>query len=212
LKLFWTPASPFVRKVMVTAIELGVRDRLEIVPTTWPHDWATKTVAFDPQFIGSNPVGRIPTLVTDEGLALPESHLICEYLGQLVREPVLVPSQGPRRWRVLRLQAIVDGLLDGTIARRAETLRKGADRSDDFIDKQRARAARCFDAIEASMEDLNGTLHLGQICVGVACGYIDFRFPDDDWRRGRPKLSTWFAEFEKRPSMMATRHGETPQR
>jgi glutathione S-transferase len=212
LKLFWTPASPFVRKVMVTAIELGIRDRLEIIPTAWPHDWATKTIAFDPQFVGSNPVGRIPTLVTGEGLALPESHLICEYLNQTVRDPVLVPLQGLGRWRVLRLQAIVDGLLDGTIARRAETLRKGADRSDDFIEKQRARAARCFDAIEASMEDVNGTLHLGQICVAVACGYFDFRFPDDDWRRGRPLLAAWYTEFEKRPSMIATRHSETPQR
>ena len=212
MKLFWTPASPFVRKVMVTAIELGLQDRIEIVPTYWPHDWATKTIPFDSEFISSNPVGRIPTLVTEDGRALPESHLICEYLGHLTPATPLVPIQGARRWAVLRLQAIVDGLLDGTIARRAESLRIGVEQSADFIDKQRTRAARCFDSLETAIDDVAGLIHLGQICVGVACGYFDFRFPTDAWRIGRPALAAWYAEFSQRSSMVQTSHTETPQR
>jgi glutathione S-transferase len=196
---------------MVTAIELGLRTQIEVVPTVWPHDWATKTVPFDPAFICSNPVGRIPTLVADDGLSLPESHLICEYLGHLAPARKLVPDRGPRRWAVLRIQAIVDGLLDGTIARRAEMLRKPPELSHDFIEKQRARAGRCFDLFEASIDELEDPLHLGQICVGVACGYMDFRFPEDDWRANRPALAAWFDQFAKRPSMVQTQHGETPQ-
>ena len=72
MKLFWTPASPFVRKVMVAAIELGLDGRIEIYPTYWPHEWGSRTIAFDPEFISANPVGRIPALITEEGVALVE--------------------------------------------------------------------------------------------------------------------------------------------
>ena len=97
MKLFWTPASPFVRKVMVTAIELGLAGRIAIHPTFWPHQWGDRTIAFAPAFIAANPVGRIPTLVTDDGVAIPESNFICDHLQSLVDRPVLLPPAGPRR-------------------------------------------------------------------------------------------------------------------
>ena len=72
MQLFWTSASPFVRKAMVSIHELKLEKRIEIVPTTWPHEWATRTVEFDKEFIAANPVGRIPALVTDDGIAICE--------------------------------------------------------------------------------------------------------------------------------------------
>src|ERR1017187_4136315 len=97
MKLFWTPASPFVRKVMVTAIELGLRDRIEIHPTYWPHEWGSRTIEFDAEFIGANPVGRIPALVTDGGIAIVESNWICQHLDSLTGTPRLLPAFEPTR-------------------------------------------------------------------------------------------------------------------
>jgi glutathione S-transferase len=210
MKLFWTPASPFVRKVMVTAIELGVRDRIDIHPTYWPHEWGTKTVDFDPAFVAANPIGRIPALVTDDGTALVESNLICDYLQSLAGRSLL--PTGPARWPALRLLGVADGALEAMIARRAESLRRGADRSDDFLGKQRDRIVRCLDSIEREFTGLDGELTLGQISTGIACGYMDFRYPEDGWRTGRPRLSAWYDAFARRPSMQQTVPSETPQR
>lgn len=211
MKLFWTPASPFVRKVMVAAIELGLRDRIEIHPTYWPHEWADRTIAFEPEFIAANPVGRIPTLVTDDAVALIESNWICEHLQSLVEQPVLLPRCGGARWQCLRLLGIADGALEAMIARRAELLREDASRSMQFVGKQRDRIARCLDALEKEIGALEGELTLAQISAGVACSYMDFRYPADDWRKVRPALARWYEPFAARPSMQQTMPAETPQ-
>jgi glutathione S-transferase len=212
MKLYWTPASPFVRKVMVAAIELGLRDRIEIVPTVWPHSWATHTVDFDSGFVAANPIGRIPALVTDEGVALPESNWICFHLDSLLDRPRLLPESGVERLEAMRLVAVGDGAIEAMILRRAETLRHPPERSDDFIGKQRDRIARCFDEIEHRIDHLNGPVDLAQICAGVGCSYMDFRYPEDGWRDNHPRLAEWFAVFAARPSMTATEPAETPQK
>ena len=211
MKLYWTPASPFVRKVMAVAIELGLDQRIEIRPTYWPHTWGFQTIEFEPDFVAANPVGRIPTLVTDDGVAIVESNLICDYLQSLNEAKPLLPKSGTARWQALRILGIADGALEAMIARRAELLRDGTDQSDDFIAKQRDRASRCLDTLEREIALLDGPLSLPQITTGIACGYMDFRYPGDDWRTARPHLASWFAGFAKRPSMVQTAPEETPQ-
>jgi len=211
MKLYWTPASPFVRKVMVMTHELGLVDRIEIVKTIWPHEWATHTIAFDPpDFVVANPIGRIPTLVTDSGIALPESNLICRHLNAKAGAR-LIPGDSDQDLPLLRLWALGDGALEAMIARRAETLRKPPERSDNFIEKQKDRIFRCFDGFDLSLLE-SSNLTIAHITVAVACGYMDFRYPSDNWRDGRARLAAWYELFSNRPSMRENTHGETPQR
>lgn len=212
MKLFWTPASPFVRKVIVAAIELGLRDQIEIYPTYWPHEWGSRTIEFDREFVAANPVGRIPSLVTKDGIAISESNWICDYLESLSTTTKLIPPSGPARWRCIRLLSIADGALEAMIARRAEMLRTVSERSMNFVGKQRDRISRCLDNIEREVDTLEGELTLAQITVGIACGYMDFRYPEDNWSAGRPRLSAWTLTFARRPSMTQTVPVETPQR
>ena len=211
MKLYWTPASPFVRKVMVTAHELGLSDRIEIVKTIWPHQWATHTIAFDPpDFVVANPIGRIPTLLTDSGIALPESNLICRHLNAKAGGG-LIPRDADPDLPLLRLWALGDGALEAMIARRAETLRTLPERSDDFIGKQKDRIFRCFDTFDLSLLESSSNLTIAHITVAVACGYMDFRYPSDNWRENRARLAAWYQAFSSRPSLEKTAHGETPQ-
>ena len=211
MKLYWTPASPFVRKVMVTAIELGVAPQIEVVPTFWPHEWGTRTITFEAEFIAANPIGRIPALVTNEGIAIAESNWICDYFQSLVEGPRLIPEAGRERWQCIRLIGIADGALEAMIARRAELLRPPAEQSADFVIKQRERIARCLDTLEREFDWLEGTFTLAQIGAAVACGYMEFRYREDQWRTCRPRLAAWYDVFAKRPSMLETIPAETPQ-
>jgi glutathione S-transferase len=209
MKLFWTRASPFTRKVVVTARELGLWDRIEIAPTVWPLDWGYATVAFTGGLAEANPIARIPTLITDDGATIGDSTLICQHLNEIATGKSLVPD-GASRWRMWSLYAIADGLLEAQIAMRAEMLRPEGSRSDGFLDKQRDRIVRCFDHIEARAEELEGRLDLAQITVGIACGYQDWREWLDEFRPGRDRLARWYAAFSDRPSMRETEPKETP--
>lgn len=209
MKLFWTPASPFTRKVVVTARELGLWDRIEIAPTVWPLDWGYATVAFTEGLAEANPIARIPTLITGDGAAIGDSTLICQHLNEVAVGKSLIPD-GASRWRMWSLYAIADGLLEAQIAMRAEMLRQEGSRSDGFLDKQRDRIIRCFDHIEARVDELEGSLDLAQITVGIACGYQDWREWLDDFRPGRERISRWYGEFAQRPAMRETEPRETP--
>lgn len=196
---------------MITAIELGVASEIEIHATYWPHEWGTSTISFEVEFIAANPIGRIPALVTNESVAIVESNWICDYLQSLREDLRLVPLNGRERWRCVRLIGIADGALEAMIARRAELLRTPSEQSPDFLAKQRERIARCLDTLEREFDFLEGDLTLAQIGAAVACGYMEFRYPADEWRERRPRLSTWYDIFAKRPSMAQTVPAETPQ-
>jgi glutathione S-transferase len=210
MKLFTTPASPWVRRVVVSIIELGLRARVELIPTRWPHRWATQTVELAPEFIAATPVARIPALITDEGLRLVDSFSICDYLNELGGYKLL-PASGAERWQQLATLSIVSGLIEAQISRRAETLRGGEERSDNFIQKMREREERCFRALEAEVGHFTREVDLAQISAAAACGYADFRFPADAWRTGSPRLARWFENFSQRPAMRETMPRETPQ-
>ena len=198
MRLHHSYASPYVRKVMVVAIETGQQDELELTARK------VSPVAPLAEVIRDNPLGKVPCLVTDDGQALFDSRVICEYLDSRHDRPKLFPA-GPARWTALRRQAQADGILDAGILARYETvLRPEERRWPDWIAGQKAKIARALDALEGEADSFGDTVDIGTIAVGCALGWLDFRYAADDWRAARPGLAAWFERFAGRPSMAGT--------
>ncbi len=199
MKLYYSTTSPFVRKCLVAAHELGLADRIAIAPVT------TMPTAHDPDLMRDNPLCKLPTLVTAEGAILYDSRVICEYLDDLAGGS-LVPG-GARKWDALVDQALADGILDAALSMRYEAvLRPAENRWDAWSLTQREKIVAALARLEADTGRLAGRVDVGTIAVGCALGYLDLRFPDLDWRASHSGLAAWFAEFGKRPSMQATAH------
>ncbi len=196
MKLFHSPTSPFVRKVMVAALESGQADAIEVV--------AANPQALDPALVDVNAISKVPALITDEGVALPESDAICLYLAERSGGDVLLPRSGKARWQVIRQQALADGFMEAAVARRGEDMRPAGERSQPTVDKLMDRMLRCLDALDAEAASFGSSVDLGAISTACACGYAEFRYGDLDWRTGRPALADFYASFAARPSMQAT--------
>jgi len=192
MKLYHSPASPYVRKVRVLASELGIPLELETVAVhAIPSDYGK-----------INPVNRIPALRLDDGSMMFDSRVICEYLDATKGSRLLPPS-GPARWQVLKLQVLGDGILDAAVPKRGEVTRPAAQQSPSRLAEYDRSIQQTLDALEGMTGDLAG-MTLGTIAIGCALGYLDFRFAHEPWREGRPKLAAWYAELAKRPSMAGT--------
>ena len=200
MKLHSNPASPYGRKVKVAAHETGLFPRLSI------HSLQTSAVGPDLALVADNPLGKIPCLVLDNGGALYDSRVICEYLDTLHQGARLFPAGGAERWEALRLQALGDGIMDAALLARYETfLRPEALRWAAWVDGQLDKVRRALDRIEATAApDFDSRVDVGIITTACALGYLDFRWPSLEWRDGRPALAAWFAAFAQRPSMRAT--------
>jgi glutathione S-transferase len=209
VRLYVTPASPWVRRVRVAILELGIQDRFEFEQTRWPHAWGTRTVVPHPEFMGDTPVARIPALVTAD-FTLADSHSICDYLNGEFGNFRLLARDGVARWRALATISVANAIIEAQISRRAELLRSNSERSNDFIAKMRDRQLRCFEALEKQVSDFGAEFDLAQITTAVACGYDDWRY-GADWRGVAPQLAAWFDTVSQRPSLQATRPAETPQ-
>ena len=209
MRLYVTPASPWVRRVRVAILELGIEDRFEFVQTRWSHKWATQAVEHRPDFLEATPVVRIPALVTPD-VTLTDSHSICDYINGELGSFRLLAREGAARWRALADMSIACGIIEAHISRRAELLRSEDERSDDFIDKMRDRELRCFAALETRAPNFGATFDLAQITTAVACGYESWRY-GDEWRGVAPMLAAWYDGMAQRPSMKATEPAETPQ-
>ncbi len=201
MKLRYSPTSPYVRKVSVTAIALGLGARIERVPTD--------TQDRESGLAEHNPLAKVPALILDDGGVLYDSPVICEYLDSLHDGPPMFPAAGPARWTALRQQALGDGILDAAILRMLELVRRPEKlRWQGWIGHQTAKVARALDQFEleaAGLEGpLEGPLTIGRITAGCALGYLDFRAPELEWRAGRPKLAAWYQDFAERPAMQET--------
>lgn len=197
MKLRYSATSPYVRKVLVCAIELGLIDRIELDDT---NVWSPET-----SIRKNNPLGKVPCLILDDDQNLFDSPVICEYLDSLIPGIVLFPAVGAARWKALRFQAIADGIMDASILRLLEGKRDAGERSDGWIERQRTSVHAALDTLENEADALSGgPLTIGQISVAVMLGYVSFRFADDDWQKGRPNLSAWYEGFAKRASMIET--------
>lgn len=197
MKLFHSHASPFVRKVLVVAHEVGLADRLDLQPA------AAHPVNRSAAIRAENPLGQVPTLVTDDGLALFDSRVICEYLDALGGGGLF--GEGPARWRTLARAAMGDGLLDAALLARYEAgARPEGLRWEAWTRGQMAKVADVLDALERIAPDLGPEADIATITLGCGLGYLDFRFPELAWRRDRPAAEAWYAAFAGRPSMRAT--------
>ena len=194
MKLRFAPTSPYVRKCLVVAHEVGLAGEVALEPTNpWEAD---TTIAED------NPLGKVPALITDDGLSLFDSRVICEYLDSHSQNPHLFPC-GVDRWRVLRLAAIGEGILDAADARIMESRREPAKIDSAWDARKKTAIIRALDELERLATGLSG-IDIGLITIGCALGELDFRFPEEDWRVTRPQLSEWYADFAQRPSMSET--------
>lgn len=198
MKLFHAPASPFVRKVMVLLHEGKATDRVTLVPAAGtPLDPGTLPV-------DRNPLGKIPALERPDGPTLYDSRVITRYLDDLLHTR-LYPA-APRLWDTLVIEATGDGIAEAAVLMRYEQhVRPEATRSAEWIDGQWQKIARALAALEERwISHLSGGLDMGQIAVGCALGYLDFRHAERHWRSGHPALAAWYATFDARPAMRAT--------
>lgn len=198
MKLFFSPASPYVRKVLASAWTLGLADTIELLPS------AASPVARDMTIAPRNPLGKVPTAYLDDDTALIDSRTICEYLHEQAPEKGLFPA-GAARWEALRLHALADGLLDAALLARYEVAMRPAElRWDDWLKGQMGKIDAAIAVLESEVEALQGRSDIGSITVGCALGYLDFRFADHDWRSNAPRLAQWWAEFGATPAMAET--------
>ena len=198
MKIFFSPASPFVRKCMVSAAELGLT--LETLPS------AAGPVARDQTIIAENPLGQVPTLLDDDKGAFYDSRVICEYLDAQAGGGKLFPVVGPDRWRALREQALADGLLGAALLARYEAvLRPQGKQWEDWVNGQMDKVCTALDQFETWAADFGDRVDIGTITAGCGMGYLDFRYPTLPWREDRPNLAEWFDRFGARPSMTASK-------
>lgn len=197
MQLYFNPASPYVRKVRVTAHELGLSDEIDLISVSLtpvsPHEGVRSC----------NPVGKIPALITDDGTTFYDSPVICEYLDSRAGGNRIFPTVGTARWTALRRQAIADGIMDAAVLiRYEEAVRPKELRWQDWVDGQLLKIRTALDALER--ESLADVFDIGTISIACALGYLDLRFAGEGWRNTRPRLAAWAAAVGKRPSLAAT--------
>ncbi len=196
MQLWYAPTSPFARKVRIAAHELGLSHRIGLLKA---DPWT------DTRLRSLNPLAKVPTLVLDDGRALYESALICEYLDAHADAPHLYPPAGAARWETLLRQGLADGAAAAAGRLFAEQRKPDAERNPGM-------EARFRDAIDAALNTLekdapvHGEPLIGDIATAAFIGYLDFRFPGTGWRATRLKLSAWYDVFCQRPSMKTTEH------
>jgi glutathione S-transferase len=204
MKLFWSSRSPFVRKVMVFAHETGLADRIERIQTIVAP---TKPNA---EVMALNPLNKLPTLILDDGRALYDSRVICEYRDGLHDGPRLFPAEPSARFEALRGQALGDGMKDFLLVWLSERSRPAPQQSPELIAACRTKLTTVLDALEREAPSLTAApFSIAHIAIGCALGYADFRFNGETWRTGRPQLAAWAETIHARPSFQATQPADT---
>ena len=208
MKLFHSASSPFVRKVLVVAHEVGLADRIALQPA------AAHPIDRSAAIRAENPLGQVPTLVTDDGLALYDSRVICEYLDALGGGSLFgrgpgqgqgqgqgqVHGKGKGRWRILAWAAMGDGLMGAALLARYEAaVRPASLRWDDWTEGQMSKVEDVLDALERIAPELDPGADIATITFGCALAYLDFRFPERAWRRDRPAAAAWYEGFGPGP-------------
>ncbi len=194
MKLFYAPASPFARKVLACAIARDILAQLELVEV--------ETSRSPPALLAVNPLCKIPALLTDDGVSLYDSPVICEFLDGVGDAPALFPRTAAARLRALKQQAMADGIMDAAVLRRGESARPAEPARAAVMARQQAAVERTLAELER--DPPHQALDIGSIAVGCALGYLDFRFASEPWRPAHPHLAAWFAAMEKLPPLART--------
>ncbi len=198
MKLYYSPTSPYVRKVSIVAIETGLADKIERINKT------VSPVARDELVAASNPLAKVPTLLTDDGMALYDSRVICEYLDALGGGK-LFPASGAARWTALTRQALGDGLLDAALLVRYEGfLRPEPVRWADWSQGQMKKVIGSLEEIERQAASFGDGIDIGLISIACALGYLDFRYADMKWQDSYKTAAAWAAKFNERAALKST--------
>lgn len=198
MKLMSSPLSPYGRKVKIAARMKGLDDQIELL--------LTDTNKGDDALNKLNPLGKIPCLITEESVAVFDSHVICEYLDTRSASPVLFPKSDADRLRTLTLGALADGILDAALLLVYEgRFRPENMKVQGWVDRQQAKVDRSLAQLEQAPPAWRGSPDYGHLTLAVALGYLDFRH-GGKWRANHPKLVTWLDEFAAAvPAFEATR-------
>ncbi|GAB4470485.1 MAG: glutathione S-transferase N-terminal domain-containing protein [Burkholderiaceae bacterium] len=199
LRLIASLTSPYVRKVRIVMAEKKIECALELEDV-----WAADTKIHE-----ANPLGKVPCLIMEDGGAVFDSRVIVEYLDTLTPVGRLIPPNGRERVEVRVWEALADGVLDAAILVRLEkTQRPPEQQSPKWIDRQMGKVRHGLAAMSRGLGDkpwCNGNAYtLADIAVGCALGYLDFRFPEIDWRGQHPNLARLAEKLSARPSFIDT--------
>jgi glutathione S-transferase len=194
MKLTFSPASPFARKVRIAAIELGLIDKIEFVPTTVGPGQPNE------EYSRITPLKKLPVLILDNGEVLLDSYVIVEYLDDLAGGGKLIPATGAMKWKVKSQHSLLQGMLDSMLLCRYENITRPQELrwkawSDDYWSRAWSGMARFENDRLARPFDIS---QIGLVCV---LGYADFRFPDCGWRKAYPKLDAFHQKMLERPSV-----------
>lgn len=198
MRLYYSPTSPYVRKVMVLLHEAGKLDEVELITASGtPLEPAAGLNA-------ANPLTKVPALDRDDGPTIYDSRVVCAYLDDHFGSG-FYPA-GARRWDTLTLEATGDGITDAALLMTYEArLRPEDKRFPEWVEGQWSKIARACSAVnERWMSHLSGPLDMGQIALACGLAYVDFRHGARNWREGNDALAAWFETFSARPSMAAT--------
>lgn len=206
MKLHWSPRSPFVRKVMIVLHEIGLADRVELMRTN-----VALVAPVPPVLLPDNPLGKIPTLVLDDGTSLFDSRVICEYLDTLHAGPKMFPAEPTARFRQLRWQAFGDGLTDILLIWRTERIRPAGTQMQSIMSGWETKVRASFARLENDIDTIaTAPFGIGHISLVCALGQMDLRFANTNWRKVHPKLVRWYEDISKRPSVEATEIRDDP--
>lgn len=197
MKLFHAGNSPYARRPRMVAREAGLMDRIEEVDAA-PLGGSDNVVA------SHGPGGKVPGLLTDNGIYLCESLIICRYLND-VAGGSLLPTESKALDEALHVDGIASLLMDSLFVRSHESRRDESEKSPGVIATEAARAGRSYDELEALAGGFGDAPNLGTISVVASLGYANWRHPGDEWRKGRPALTGWFDRMMQRPAMDETK-------
>lgn len=200
MQLRYSPTSPFVRKVRITAIEAGLQDKIEHVAT---DPWSPET-----DLRKTNPLSKVPCLITDDGTSLYDSPVICEYLDSLNTGPKMFPEDPSIRFKTLALAAAADGMTDAGILHLVESVRRPQELKWEWWDERQQETMRTAMAVlndaAPNMATTDGPITIAEITAGSGLGWVDLRFKDMNWRADNPALADWFKKISERPSFKET--------
>ncbi|MGY4367489.1 glutathione S-transferase [Bradyrhizobium sp. LB1.3] len=195
MKLTFSPASPFARKVRIAAIELGLIDKIEFTPAAVAPGTANE------DYSRITPLKKLPVLITNDGDVILDSYVIVEYLNEMVGGS-LIPDYGPRRWQAKTNHSLLNGMLDSMLLCRYEKMvRPQGLQWQAWSDDHWNRAWTGMARFENMPDVLDGPFDISQIGLVCVLGYADFRFADCGWRKAYPKLDAFHQKMLERPSV-----------
>ncbi len=197
MKLYVTDGSPYARIARILVIERGLDSRVEII--------RVKTRLANSPYYQINPSGRVPYLIRDDGVAMEDSAVICEYLDQLDGNPILKVPFEADRWEALRLESLARSLLDGLSVWLREINRPQNEQSPTVLEHEASRSARMIEVWEKLVEHplMSGSLNMLHITLACALALED-RIPKFSWRSGHPLLANWYEHVASHPSFAET--------